>query len=369
MEPSGSVIPGGDTTWQTYQIRKDRDSALFGEIAFDLTEKLTATYGLRYFEYENSLYGFNGFLSYCTGYYDADGNFVEDRDNGTPQYPCFDTRILDDVAEGDDLAHKANLTYTINDDLMIYGTYSEGFRAGGVNRARVDGIPKYQPDWLYNYELGWKSTWMNGRLRFNGAVYLEEWDNFQLGVLDFALYGNLTVIKNIGQARTIGTEFDLTYAATDNLTLSFSGSYNDAQLDQDMWFDPQDELDGEPPRATKGTEMPYVPKFQGTAIGRYTFDVAGLPHYAQVAAAYTGARWNGLDTTNPRRAEMDAYTIVNAAVGIEKEAWSVELFASNLTDERAQNQINDSGYPDNTLDIRTYTNRPRTFGIRFSQRF
>ena len=368
MEPANSVIPGGDTTWQTYQIRKDRDNALFGEISYDFTDKLSASLGLRYFEYENSLYGFNGFLRYCTGYYDADGNFVEDS-AGDPQYPCFDTRILDDVAKGDDIATKVNVTYTINDDLMVYATYSEGFRAGGVNRARVDGIPKYEPDWLYNYEAGWKSTWMDGRLRFNGAVYLEEWENFQLGVLDFELYGNLTVIKNIGQSRTIGTEFDLTYAATDDLTLSFAGSYNDAQLQDDMWFDPQEQADGLPPRAAAGTAMPFVPKFQGTAIGRWQFDVASMPSYAQLALAYTGSRWNGLDTTNPRRAEMDAYTIVNGAIGIDKDTWALELFGSNLTDERAQNRINDPGYPDSTLDTRTYTNRPRTFGIRFSQRF
>jgi iron complex outermembrane receptor protein len=367
MDPAASVIPNGDTTWQTYQIRKDRDDAFFGEITYDFTEKLSVTYGLRYFEYENSLYGFNGFLRHCTGYYDADGNFVEDA-AGDPQFPCFDTRILDDVAKGDDLAHKINVNYTVNDDLMVYATYSQGFRAGGVNRARVPGVPKYEPDWVYNYEAGWKSTWMGGRLRFNGAVYLEDWDNVQLSFLDFTV-SNLTIIRNVGKAQTIGTEFDLAFQATDDLTLSFAGSYNNAELSEAFYRDSDDQAAGLDPRAPKGTPMPWVPKFQATAIGRYNFDMGSFPSYAQLAMAYTGSRWNDLDTTNPRRAEMDAYTIVNGAVGIEKDSWTVELFGSNLTDERAQNQIVDAGYPDSTLDTRTYTNRPRTFGIRFSQRF
>jgi len=368
IDPAKSVVPGDDTTWQTYQIRKDRDDALFGEITYDFTEKLSATYGLRYFEYENSLYGFNGFVGHCTGYYDADGNFIEDRVDGTPQYPCFDTRILDDVAKGDDVAHKVNVTYTIDDDLMVYATYSQGFRAGGVNRARVPDVPKYEPDWVYNYEAGWKTTWMDGRLRFNGAVYLEDWDNVQLSFLDFTV-SNLTIIRNVGKAQTIGTEFDLTFAATDDLTLSFAGSYNDATLSEDFYRDSADQAAGQDPRAEAGTPMPWVPKWQYTAIGRYQFDIASLPSYAQLALAYTGSRWNDLDTTNERRAEMDAYTIVNGAIGIDKETWTLELFGSNLTDERAQNQINDSGYAVSTLDVRTYTNRPRTIGIRFSQRF
>ena len=366
MDPANSVIEGGDTTWQTYQIRKDRDLALFGEITYDFTEKLSATFGMRFFEYENSLYGFNGFQGHCTGYYDANGDFVEDRDNGEVQYPCFDTRILDDVAEGDGNTMKVNVNYTINDSKMVYVTYSEGFRAGGVNRARVPGIPKYKPDWVYNYEAGWKTTWMDGRLRFNGAVYYLNWEDFQYGFLDFTV-SNLTIIGNVGQAETIGTEFDLTYAATDDLTLSFAGSYNKAEL-KDPYYRNSDEEATGIPRSPAGTPMPYVPEWQFTGVGRYHFDVASLPAYAQLAFAYTGERWNELDLTNETRTLMDAYTIVNAAVGINKETWSLELFGSNLTDERAQIDVLDPGYP-SSLDTRTYTNRPRSFGIRFSQRF
>ncbi len=176
-----SVVEGLNVVWQTKQVREDQDSAIFGELTFDFTDKFSGTVGARYFEYENSLYGFNGFLRHCTGQF-IDGDFVEipADEGGEIQYPCFDTRILDDVAEGDDWVFKGNLEYRIDDDKMIYVTWSEGFRAGGVNRARVEGIPKYDPDFVTSYEFGWKMTLADGAVRFNGAAYIVDWDNFQL---------------------------------------------------------------------------------------------------------------------------------------------------------------------------------------------
>ncbi len=159
----GGRTHGGTTVWQTYQIRVDRDKAAFGEISFDFTDQFTGTFGARYFEFENSLQGFNGFVRHCTGQY-VDGVFVQipADEGGEVQQPCFETNILDDVAKGDDFAFKANLEYRMNDDVLFYGTWSEGFRAGGVNRARVPGIPTYDPDFVTNYELGWKATFADG---------------------------------------------------------------------------------------------------------------------------------------------------------------------------------------------------------------
>ena len=121
----------------------DKGEAHMVDVSDKAETERTATAGARYFEYENSLYGFNGFVRHCTGQY-IDDVFVviPAADGGEVQYPCFDTRILDDVAKGDDWAFKINAEYSFGDDKMIYATWSEGFRAGGVNRARVPGIPK-----------------------------------------------------------------------------------------------------------------------------------------------------------------------------------------------------------------------------------
>jgi len=373
-----SVVEGGRVVWQTKQIREDQDTAIFGELTFDFTDKLSGTVGARYFEYENSLYGFNGFLSHCTGQY-IDGNFVEieAEDGGEIQYPCFDTRILDDVAEGDDWAFKGNLEYRMDDDKLFYITWSEGFRAGGVNRARIEGIPKYEPDFVTNYEFGWKMTLADGAVRFNGAVYVIDWDNFQFSFLDFACCGNLTVVQNSGDSQTKGVEWDLTWAMNDSNTLTFAGSYTDAKLKTNYWRDTDDEIAGEPPNAPAGTPMPYAPKMQLTGIWRSNFDVGTTPGFFQAAVAYTGSRWNDLNTLNvPARQKMDAYTLVNLSAGIEKDSWTLSFYVNNLFDERAVIDKEDPGYGglDNLQRPPghawfTIPNRPRSFGIRFGQRF
>ncbi len=367
MDPANSVIEGGVTTWQTFQRRVDRDKAIFGEVYFDITENITLVGGARVFDYENSLFGFNGFIGHCTGFYDENGDFVEDRVNGTPQYPCFDTGILDDVQKGDDVAYKGSIEFRLDDQKMVYLTYSEGFRAGGVNRARVPGIPKYEPDWVYNYEFGWKTTWADGRVRFNGAAYMVDWEDFQFGFLDFSI-SNLTIIQNVGNARTKGIEWDLDFAATDNLTLSFAGSYNDAKLREDFWRIDADRVEGLPPTAPKGTAMPYVPEVQLTGIARFTFDMGDLPGFAQAAISYRESAWNDLDVEARRK--MDSYAVVNLSAGIDKGNWALTFYANNIGDKRGQVDIGDPGYfSPSGVDFNQNIIRPRSFGVRWAQRF
>jgi outer membrane receptor protein involved in Fe transport len=370
MDESLSVVPGSRTVWQTDQKRVDRDTALFGELYFDITDNVTLIGGMRWFEYENSLFGFNGWQGYCIGYYDENGNFVNDRDNGELQAPCYNTGVVDDVQKGDDIAWKGSVEWRLNDDAMVYATYSEGFRAGGVNRARVPGVPKYEPDWVYNYEVGWKTTWADGRLRFNGAAYLIDWDNFQYAFLDYSV-SPLTIIQNAGKAQTKGIEWDLNWAMTDDFTLTFAGSYNDAKLEQD--FVRVDEDNVGVVAAPKGTEMPYVPELQMTAIGRYNFNVGELPMFGQFAVSYTDDSWNNLESDN--RFVIDSGTVLNLTAGIEKEKWSLTLYANNVTDERMATDIFSGNYPQYTgitfsgFDYVETPIRPRSYGIRWSQRF
>jgi outer membrane receptor protein involved in Fe transport len=368
MDPASSVVQNGVTTWQTHQQRVDRDEAAFGELYFDITENLTATFGARYFEYENSLFGFNGFLRFCTGFIDENGDFVQD-DDGEPQFPCFNTGIVDDVAKGDDVSFKGSLEWKIAPGKMVYATYSEGFRAGGVNRARVPGIPKYDPDWVFNYELGWKTTWLDGAVRFNGAVYVVDWDNFQFGFLDFAV-SNLTIIQNVGNAQTRGFEFELDWAPVDNLRLTFNGSYNDAELQEDFWRIDNDRIEGLPPDAPEGTPMPFVPEWQFTTIGRYTFQAGNLPAFFQAALSFTASAYNDLEVSNPRRAKMGSYEVLNLSTGIERDNWSVTLYANNVTDQRGQIDILDPGFHSPSgVDFNQNFIRPASYGIRWAQRF
>ena len=80
--------------------------------------------------------------------------------------PC---KVFDKTTTEDGVTPRVNLTYKFTEEAMVYATYSEGFRPGGINRRGT--LPPYEADWLTNYELGWKTTWFDNRLRFNGAVF------------------------------------------------------------------------------------------------------------------------------------------------------------------------------------------------------
>ena len=130
---------------------------MFGEISFDFTEKLSGPAGIRYFETENSIRGFFGFMTEnystnygvakCAGYAQPEKQY-----NGSP---CTN---LNDKVDDDGNVPKFNLTYRFTDDKLVYVTYSEGFRPGGINRNNT--VAPYKSDFLTNYELGWKTTWL-----------------------------------------------------------------------------------------------------------------------------------------------------------------------------------------------------------------
>ncbi|RYD42033.1 MAG: TonB-dependent receptor, partial [Sphingomonadales bacterium] len=150
-----------DNIWLTKQQRVDRDYAAFGELSFDITEKLTLTGGGRLYKFDNSLVGFFGYNNpgfSSNPVYACQGPAVVDGS------PCTN---LDKRTKKTDFIHKLNLTYKFTDDVMMYATWSRGFRPGGINRR--GSLPPYGSDTLDNYELGWKTSF--GPVRFNGAIY------------------------------------------------------------------------------------------------------------------------------------------------------------------------------------------------------
>ncbi len=208
-------------------------------------------------------------------------------------------------------------------------------------------------------------------------MYFLEWDNFQFGFLDFTV-SNLTIVQNVGNSETKGVEWDLQWAVDDNNTLTWAGSYNDSELTTDFWRRDLEREAGLPANAPAGTPMPYVPKVQMTGIWRSNFNLGSFPSFFQAAVSYTGKRWNHLDVQNiPARRQMDDYVLANISAGIEQDNWTLTFFVSNLFDERAEIDFADPGYGYPTLPRpagtghvwTTNTNRPRTFGIRFGQRF
>jgi iron complex outermembrane recepter protein len=385
-------VPGWPgTLWLTKQIREDHDEAVFGEFSFDFTDKLTATAGFRSFRVDNTLKGFHGFASYI----------VDDPDNPTDAFcadpatpfmnsPCVN---IDKQVKEHDTIGKFNLTYKLSESKLIYATWSEGYRPGGNNRR--GSLPPYVSDYLTNYELGWKTGWMDNRLTFNGAAFRQEWKDFQFSILGA---NGLTEIKNANQARINGLEMELNFAATYNLHISGGAAFYDAKLTENFCgltdssgtpitdcpvgvINPETGEEFTGPEAPSGTRLPVTPKFKGNLTARYIFDIGGFEAYVQGAAVHVGERTSDLRIAEREiLGDMPSYTTADFSAGIAKDSWALDLFVSNAFDERpvisrftqcAESVCGASGvvpeYPNG--QVYTVTSQPRTIGLRFSQKF
>jgi outer membrane receptor protein involved in Fe transport len=368
VPPNNISVPGWPgTLWLTDEERVDRDAAVFGEASFDITDHLTGTAGIRHYTFDNTLYGFYGF----------DANFSASQGTATcfpgsaPFHgaPCVD---LDGKSEGSGNSPKLNLAYKFDPDHLTYVTWSKGFRPGGVNRNGGGVLPPYQPDYLTNYELGWKTTWLDHRLRFNGAVFDEEWKNFQFSFLG---PNAITIIQNAGQARIRGLETDLEFAATQGLTLSGGFSWLDAKLTQaycpggpSVCLAP-----GQENYAPSGTQLPTTPKFKGDLTARYTFAMGGgFVGSLQASEVYVGARWADLRIlARDELGQMPSYALTDLTVGVEKGGFNADLYVNNTFDKRAvlsryaECDILSCGQ----IAVYDLPTIPRLIGIKFGQKF
>ena len=103
---------------------------------------------------------------------------------------------------------------------MVYATWAEGYRPGGVNRSPGVG-ETYDPDFLDSYEIGWKGTWLDRRMQVNGTVYYVDYDDFQTQGFD----GNNITVRNAGSMESQGVELDFIYVPTAWATLGVAVGY------------------------------------------------------------------------------------------------------------------------------------------------
>ena len=377
-----SVTGWPDTIWLTKQLRVDKDFAVFGEFTFDFTDNLSGTIGARYFESDNSLKGFFGFSD---GYSGSTGEAAcpgGDAD-AAPDFNGAPCKVFDKTTKEDGVTPRVNLTYKFTDEAMVYATYSEGFRPGGINRRGT--LPPYEADWLTNYELGWKTMWFDNRLRFNGAVFSQTWDDFQ-----FALLGaqGLTEINNAGSAQIDGIEMDVSWAVTDRLGISAGFAYLDSELTENYCGFvnangkpetrpdcPSVDDDGNPttsdPQARKGTTLPVTPELKANATVRYEFPVGTFDSYVQGSVIYSDERRTDLrEAENAIIGNMPSYTITDFSAGLGRNDWRLELFVSNAFDELAQvSRFAQCAEAVCGGEVYVVPQRPRTFGLKFSQEF
>lgn len=330
--PLGNLT-GHDPTayFVTDQKRTDQEEAGFGELSFDIIPKLTATGGIRVYHTDSALSGTVG-TAFSLG--------------GLLNLHTGETGEL----------YKGSLSFKPSKDVLVYFTYSQGFRPSGNNRV-FSVIPvTYQSDHLYNYEFGWKSTWFDQRLRINGAAFIMDWKNVQLTRFDPSV-SLLGLTANVGAAIVKGLEMDFSATPAQGLTLSGAFSALDPHLSQDYVRQAGGTVD-----APAGTRLPYVATFQGNLTGRYQIPIAGGMAYGQASAVYTGSRYNDLFVET--RSLLPAYTVVNLSVGFDRGPWTTSIYLENVGDERAH-IATDPVLKDGIID----TNRPRTVWLKVGRTF
>ena len=383
LDPAKSVSTLPGSIWLTEQVRTDRDGAIFGEATYDITDKLSITGGVRVFDSRNSLYGFFGFGPYFDTIFGTASGQLNPLCLVTGPFkdaPCVD---LNKVVEQVGTTYKANLSYKIDSDHMVYFTASDGYRPGGINRN--GNLPPYNSDMLYNYEIGWKTTWLNKQIRWNGAIFYQNWDQFQFAFLGTS---SLTQVANAGQATIKGLETDASWVVSPHLTLSGAGSLTDARLTQNYCgtFD----ANGLPvtngvcanPQAPEGTALPVTPFVKANVTARYDFDINdSMTAFLQGSVVFNGRATSDLRLfARQDLGPLRPYTTVDLSGGVQTEAFSASVFLKNAFDSRGEAYK----YVECTAQIcghdplftgtgnpRKYvvTIQPLTIGLRFGQKF
>ncbi len=244
-------------------------------------------------------------------------------------------------------------------------------------------MPPYAADFLTNYEVGYKTTWLDGALRFNGALFQQEWKHFQFAFLG---QNSFTEIHNGPNARIRGIEADINLTPLQGLSLNAAATYLDAKTRQnlcaidDPTFTCADIGDGNMIAAPKGTRLPITPRIKANATARYTFPIGAatnahlqgvVVHQSsaasdiRIAAVQTGT--GAIYSPADQLGRLPAYTTADFAAGIEFGNFSIEGFVDNAFDERAEI----TRFAECGSCLRTYIVpvRPRTFGIRAGAKF
>ena len=402
LATSLSVTGYPGTVWLTNERREDKDRAIFGEANWDITSTVTLTGGLRFYWFNNTLYGFAGFGPYPDAVFSHTGEsrclpVVTDpndplfglHDPNVPfatgnsglNIPCYDVADLGSNGQaiprrskGSGHIHKLNAQWKPQENLMFYATWSRGFRPGGINRQPE--TPPYAPDFLTNYEAGWKTTFFGNRLRWNGAIYHQRWEGVQFSYLG---PNSLTVIQNGRNANVNGIETDINYVEG-GLSLTLSGAYTDAKTDGNICkaalvVDPSPDCSGEraPGKADfivvpSGTRLPITPKLKGSVTARYTWPVWTGNAHVQGVVAYQGSAPSDLNPDqNALIGKIHASALVDLFLGYDWSRYSAELFTTNVFDTR--NDIARLVVCSICTQVKIIPGRPRTFGLRLGAKF
>jgi iron complex outermembrane recepter protein len=338
---SSSLPPG---QWYAYTERSDYlQTTEFANINFDVTKKLNIEGGVSHFHSDFT-------------YYDPYGQF-----GYAPTTPALSTGSTSKVDS------RAGVNYHLTDQVMLYGVFSQGFRDGGSNSGDPQscyqkGVPsEYIPDTLNNYEVGWKTTWLDHHMVWNGAVYKETWQDLQTIIYDINICAPSSFYANVGKAHIYGAESNVDYRINDDWSVQAASAYTDSHLTSSTY--PTFE-------GNVGERLPFIAYFNWSGNIRYDHPLgASFKWYGQFDVAHKGDMWDDLHVAGSNgfpRMLQPPYTLMNVRFGFNPEAgnWLVELYCTNLADKNAIIYTNTGNF-----DLRYTTNEPRVIGLRFSYRW
>jgi len=361
--PANPLPVPNDINGVSKTLVEDSSKALFVDATFDLTEKLSFGAGIRFFELTTALHS-----------------------QGIPGVPAAPTvpTITDRQHEEDGHTPRFFARYSATDDLMFYGSYSEGFRIGGSTapidfQRNPECLPVVEDNGLMPYaggsffsdsvettELGVKSEFLSGRVRTNVAAYHTDWSNLQQQIRLTGFPGSLctqVMTANVGAAEVDGAELEVSAIATDRLGFSATVAYTDARI-----------VDPGPGAALAkvGDRFPNVPEWTASLMADYSAPsqaFGGSTFFVHADARYISETSPLIGRPANPQLMLPEYTLVGLRGGFAfgDKPITVTLFIDNLFDEDAF--VNARGRVGVPTDVWVTPSIPRTIGITVRKDF
>lgn len=350
--------------------------ALYASADFDvIPKKLTVTFGTRYYRINASEAGFSAESFYC-----MDAGPPPCVTNQPPYVPngvVSNSETTEGLRRTDSgFRSRADLSWKITANALLYYTWSQGFRPGGFNRGSLLRSPPgqnytfqspagYGPDTLVNSEFGWKTQWLGHRLQLNGSVYQEDWNRAQVELFEPCCFGNVSFIVNGPSYRVRGVETEISALPWRGLMISAAAAWNSGSLRSSPLL--YDTL-GRPitsipdPFGLPGSPPSQSPPFSGNLRVRYDFALDDYLAFWQIDGVHQAHSYSA--TGNTTTFNQPGFSTYDVAIGVGKNRWVAQLYAQNLTNTRA------NLYENNSQAINAITvSRPRIAGVKFSYKF
>lgn len=325
--------------------------AVFANVAYDLSPALTLSAGLRYSDEERG-----GFTNRWTA-------------PGAPVLTFSDERSFNDVSP------MLRLDWSANDDVLLYASYSEGFKSGIFLPGQTS--PVLDPELVDAFEVGLKGLFLDQSLQFNAAAFYYDFTDLQQGrSVPAGTSGFTLVYENAASAEVTGVEAEFSWWLTDNLRIDGSGTWLDASFEDYVTTDPFDTVfqqlglipaDVDLSRQLAGNRMVQSPEWAWSLGATMDFQLGnGWRSSASLAASYRGDV--EFSQFNHDALSQDSVTTVDGDIGFTSpdSRWNVSLWGKNLTDETI--------YVGTFILNSSRTNAgflspPRTFGISVGYNF